>query len=385
MTQATVEALRREIEAGRISRGKALPSERDLANRLGVSRKIVRDAVGMLADLGLIYRQANCRPVVSANGTKEAVLDTKKDHIAVWLWPYMNDFTSSSIFRGIQRAVHGSPLRIVVGSGSQGGWNEVIAAEREFLHEIADDESCAGAILWYLGSDTNRVELEHARRRGVPLVFLDRRPPAGMDGDYVGTENSLGARRAVEHLIALGHRNIALIRNIDWASTVQERADGYVRAMQRAELPIRNEWIVRMAPEAGETERQALERSLAALLDLSEPPTALFCINDQLALMAIDLLESKGVRVPDDLSVVGFDGLLRWLPGGGRLTSAYQDFSLIGELAAELLLERIRCGEPTSFRHVLLDAPLKTQSSTDKPRATSLAGLRTTTSVEFVS
>jgi len=120
--------------------------------------------------------------------------------------------------------------------------------------------------------------------------------------------------------------------------------------------------------EPGESDGAGVDRVIASLMRLDQPPTAIFAVNDTLALHAMDALSRLNVRVPEQVSVFGFDGLLRWVPGGGTLSTVYQNFSRIGEIAAELLFERIQKGDSNTHRHVLLEAPLAIAGSTAPPQ-----------------
>jgi DNA-binding LacI/PurR family transcriptional regulator len=169
--------------------------------------------------------------------------------------------------------------------------------------------------------------------------------------------------------MAQGHHDIVCLCNLDDASTVLERVAGYRDAFAECGFAVREDRIVRNELDPGESERDGMERLLLRL-DQTEPkPTAFFCINDQLALLAHDVLESWGRVIPRDVSLIGFDGMLRWLPGGGNITTMVQDFERVGEQAARLLLERIDAGEPPrAYRHILLDAPLSLHGSAAPPR-----------------
>jgi LacI family transcriptional regulator len=172
----------------------------------------------------------------------------------------------------------------------------------------------------------------------------------------------------VQHLVSKGHRQIAHITNVDNASTVYERLQGYRDALQEAGIPFRPELVLTDTgqPEAGY--HDVYEALAARLLELPGPPTAVFCVHDVLALRLIDALRAKGVRVPEDMAVAGFDGLERWLPGSPFLTTADQPFERIGEWAARLLLQRVELGDRGAYQHVLLEAPLHIHASTRQSR-----------------
>lgn len=349
------------ITEGALPAGHTLPSERDLAKAFSASRGVVRAAVQQVANQGLINAKPRCRPVVQPLKAKaEPVARSTKRHIGIWLWPNTGEYSAASILKGIQSTDLGSSVRLIVASAAAGDWESVCQSESRFLQSILDDPDDAGVILWYLGRQRNLDVLQKLRDASVPMVFLDRLPPMGFEADMVGTDNFAAARKAVQHLTDLGHRRIALLTNIDTVSSVQGREEGYRRALKDACIEVREDLILRDWVD----DPEGVEAALDACLRLDEPPTAIFCINDHMALQVYEALLDRKISVPGQISIVGFDGLLRWVPGGGYLTTAMQDFERMGQLAAELVIERIGSEPPESYRHVLLDAPLIDRGST---------------------
>jgi DNA-binding LacI/PurR family transcriptional regulator len=242
-------------------------------------------------------------------------------------------------------------------------WEDILRAEAEFLSDAISDPDTYGIVLWYVGGSRNLPLLMKARDIGLPLVFVDRDPPAAFDADYVGTDNIGSACAVATHLMDLGHTRIAHITNSDTASTVVERLAGFKRALHKAGLASCPEHIVKEAPACDDW--QAMRRALAStLFDSLHPPTALFCLNDRIAHGWIQVLREMGLRVPEDVSVAGFDGIDHWGKRNEFLTTAIQPFEDIGARAVGLLARRRQPQQPTAFRQVLLEAPLAVRNST---------------------
>lgn len=364
LVSAVVDKLTEMIEARQIPIGKGLPSERQLSQDLAVSRGVVRAAIRELCDRGLVQAKPRCRPVVSPERKRPP---SSKKHVGIWLWPSTGDYLAASILKGIQNAGLDHDVRLIVAHASGDTWESRFESEARFLRSLAHDPGEVGAIVWYLGHERNLPALRELKAAGVPAVFIDRLPPQEISADHVGTSNESAARAGVRHLLELGHRRIGMITNIDRASSVQGREAGYRAALSRAFVPIDEQLIFRDAVD----EPEGVEAALSHFFGLPNPPTAIFCINDQLALQAYDALQKRGVKIPQDISVLGFDGVLRWVPGGGHLTTLAQDFERIGKLAVELVTERMAYGPPDAYRHVLLDAPLHFGGSTAAPPGTS--------------
>lgn len=355
------------IHGGDLAHGHGLPSEREMASRFSVSRGVVRLALKQLTAHGVIESKANCRPIIRRTRRSSRL---GRRQICIWLWPNMADFAAATIMKGIQRAGIEDDVRLVVGHAQGGGWDSIYEAEARFLRNLADDPELNGAIIWLLGHERNLAPLEVLRRKGVPMVFIDRLPPTGFDADYVGTNNEAAAEAAVQHLIALGHRRIALLTNIDRCSTVREREAGYRRALKDNNIAIDPNLILTDSVD----EPEGVQQLIAAALSLGERPTALFCINDHMAFQARDAITQRNIAVPQDMSIVGLDGILRWVPQGGNLTTLHQDFQRIGQIAADLVMERMTMGPPTAYRHILLDAPLIDNGSTAPAHISSSTG-----------
>jgi len=353
--------LEARIREGTLPFGRALPSERELAAEFEVSRGVIRAAIGALAEAGLIDHRPNHRPVVRNQPRTANAGGTRK--LGAWLWPNSGHFAAASILKGIQSTDLGPNAQVIVASGAGDDWSSVLDSEREFLESMADDPATLGVIAWYLGGEYNLPSLQKLQDRKVPTVFVDRLPPAGLDIDYVGTNNLDSAAQAVQYLLNLGHRRIGMISNIDPASSVAEREEGYCRALLDAGIRIQDEWIQRATHDAVGGVVLAVE----AILQSPDRITAVFCINDLLGLHVYDILVGMGVRVPEDFSVVGFDGLLRWAPGGGYLTTMRQDFERMGRLAATMVEEKALGKAPALNRRYLLDAPLTLGASSGAP------------------
>lgn len=170
---------------------------------------------------------------------------------------------------------------------------------------------------------------------GIPLVLVS--PLVRSSHPYtVQPCDAEGAQRAVEHLISLGHRRIAHIAAPEWAAPGHDRLQGYCAALEAHGIP----WDPGLVFEGDAHETGGLE-GVQALLDLPNPPTALFCFNDLTAVGALHGARMMGVRVPEDLSVVGFDDvpLAEYL--APPLCTVRQEMESLGRQAMLMLLDLI--------------------------------------------
>ncbi|MFZ4507184.1 MAG: substrate-binding domain-containing protein [Fimbriimonas sp.] len=370
LVQMVLDGLRQDLVARRDDR--KLPSERAIGDRFGVSRTIVRRAIDLLNQEGLVLSVSGCRKTVAAL-PRQLGASGRPGHLGIWLWPYMDDFVVTTIMRGIQRAAMKADVRLVIGTVSGPSWEDVIASERLFIQQLIQDPDALGGIIWLLGGESSLPDLQAARNQGLEFVFVDRLPPTGFEANFVGTDNVASAYQATRHLLELGHRRVPCLTNRDSAHTVEERIQGYRQALEEIGL----EPIV----EALESESRAPREVLEGMLRGPQPPTAFFCINDSVALSTVSELKQMAISIPDEISIVGFDGLLRWTPDANSLTSAQQDFYRIGETAMQRLLNLAETPHrPLAYRQVLFEAPLRVLSTTAAPKRAPLLGLTGTRS-----
>jgi DNA-binding LacI/PurR family transcriptional regulator len=213
---------------------------------------------------------------------------------------------------------------------------------------------------------------EALQRAGTPIVFLGLSEPWG---DSVGPRDRHGGTLAAEHLLELGHRRVAYVRTpLVEASGDRARHDGYRAALRRAGVPTLP--IYSWTP--GETSIRVgrAPRELDSALRGQDAPTALFVSNDIGAIALIEACEQLGLRIPDDVSVVGFDDIA--LAGLRRisLTTIAQSLDAQAERAVGLLLERID-NPRLKPRHENADVQLRVRGSTAGPRSRRRSGVGT--------
>src|SRR5688500_284551 len=171
-----------------------------------------------------------------------------------------------------------------------------LAIEREVIEEMIAHRVEGIAIAPV--SDHSRSHVLRLERFGVQFVLIDRTIP-GVECDVVVGDSAGGARRLVEHLIALGHRRIGFITEPDEVSTARDRHEGCAAALEAAGLHPDPSLIVRSTvdPQGG-------FEGMRRLLDLEDPPTAVFTVNNLVALGAIERVRANGLEVPDDIALV---------------------------------------------------------------------------------
>ncbi len=160
---------------------------------------------------------------------------------------------------------------------------------------------CDGLLLLMPNAADNYLNVVERQRMPCVFVSFDAR---AMQLPVVALENRAGARAAVEHLLALGHRRIAFIAGTGATGQSAERQKGYIDSLEAAGLAVDPALM-----EEGAFAQTGGHAATGRLLALPDPPTAIFAANDEMAFGAIDAIHSRGLKVPGDISVIGFDDI----------------------------------------------------------------------------
>ena len=254
------------------------------------------------------------------------------------------------ILRGVEAYCTAHALGVAVsavrhGNARPASWTSALAS-----HDTD------GVIL--VTSELTMSQLSQVREGSIPLVVVD---PANMpdpDVPSVGATNWAGGMAATDHLLGLGHRRIGAITGPADYLCSRARVDGYRSALERADAPF-DPGLLRH----GDFQHEGGFQRGGELLDLDQPPTAIFAGSDQQALGVYEAARQRGLRIPQDLSVVGFDDLpaARWV--SPPLTTVRQPLAEMGRVAAEMLGDLIE-GVPLRSQRVELLTELIVREST---------------------
>ncbi|MFF2078273.1 LacI family DNA-binding transcriptional regulator [Kitasatospora sp. NPDC058162] len=258
------------------------------------------------------------------------------------------------VIRGVENAVREEGLSIVLSESAERhgpgqSWVDGVLARRP-----------TGVVL--VLSDLDRSLREQLARRDIPFVVMDPAGDPGQEVPAVGTTNWDGGLAATRHLLDLGHRRIGLIGGPARMMCSRARADGYRAALDIAGIPYDPELV-----REGDFHHESGRRLGLELLGLPDRPTAVFAGNDLQALGLYEAARELGLRIPEDVSVVGFDDLplARWV--GPPLTTVRQPLTEMAETATRLVIDLARGVQPGTLR-VDLATSLVERSSTAPPR-----------------
>lgn len=327
---------------------------KDLAKQIGVSVSTVSRALNDHSDINEntkkyvleMAEKLNYRP----NGIARSLIQKKSLTIGLMV-PDIADPFFSSIAVGVENVFSNSGYQVVYGNTSR---NKL--KEQRFIESVFE-RKMDGVIVTPDFIDEQLVNL--LKRLDVPVVFLRRRTPAGLDVPYVDVNHYSAACKAVEHLILNGHSRIGFIGMTEDSQISKDRLRGYLDTMNgHGYFPEESQMVV--GGRTIDSGRLAMEK----LYEQTPEITAVFASNDLLGIGALEWLALHNIKVPEQVSVIGFDNLeftsLHWI----QLTTMAQPRKQMGKLAAELLLDMINGSE--NCQSVLLEAKLIERKTTCK-------------------
>ncbi len=348
--------LSREIESGRLQPGDRIPTEMDLCRLYGISRATARQALDTLRELGLVRREVGRGTFVVK---REGGVTPQGAVIGVVVARLKGLFVLD-ILGGIQRAAMASGYVLAVHTSEyQPGGEEAACRqlrERGAQGIILEPSPACG---------TPPAFLEELVQSGCPAVLVDRYIP-GAHVPWVASDNFAGGLALGRHLIRLGRRRLAFLLSREHGTTTAvERVAGVRAAMGEAGVPPEVLRQVVLQGEMLEPASSVVRRTVSSALlvgPMTEWPDAVLCMNDDAASELLPLLHERGIRVPEDIAVTGFDDLPYAASVRPALTTVRQDATGIGEQAAQILIHAI-LGRPHPT-HVALPVELRIRDST---------------------
>lgn len=318
-----------------------------------------------------IAKRLNYRPNLLARSLVGQKSSTLGLVITTMLNPFYAELTQSIIDRARE-----DDYGVIASSVGNGG-PEV---ELHYTHELLDRGVDGLIICSALRNDPAVYDL---RERGVPFVLVLRaveEKPSEQPFDFVGVDDRRGARMVIEHLLDMGHARIALITGPQETSTGYYRFWGALAAFESRGLKVDQSLIFR-----GDYSRETGYNLALEIIRTRPKVSAIFSANDIMAMGVLQALAEKGLRCPDDIALVGFDDIeMAGLPGVDLTTISHQK-NILGRLAFEQLLARIKGTSDHVTKKFLIDPVLvvrKTcgyhvrQERAKKPSADSLSGIR---------
>lgn len=297
--------------------GVSVPTVSKVLNgRIGVSETTRGRVLGLLNDAGYERRGMQRRQLVGLVDFLIRDIDT--------LW-------ATALLHGAEQEAGrlGVSLVVTATHGRRVG-------NKHWLHTLMSRRS-DGVVL--VVSQLQPGAAEQLARLNMPLVIVDPVGSADPAIPTVAATNWAGGLAATEHLLGLGHRHIGMVTGPDSLMCSRDRLDGYRAALRRAGITPDDAWV-----RYGDFQVEGGHRGAASLLDAADPPTAIFAGSDQQAYGVYQAARERGLRIPEDLSVVGFDDveLCQWV--SPALTTVRQPIAEMAREATRMVVELAQHG-----------------------------------------
>ncbi|MGE5614682.1 MAG: GntR family transcriptional regulator [Bacillota bacterium] len=333
------EFLREEILMGNIKPGEKIPSENALSEKFSLSRQTVRKAISILANEGYLY-------TVHGKGTfcrDRSAGRNESRNIGV-VTTYISEYIFPKLIQGIDRVLSENGYSIILKNTGNSSEKEANCLDDLLGKDIGGMivEPTKSALF-----SSNLKYYEALGKNNIPYVFIHGSYLGLEDKPQVVLDDEAGEYLAVDYLVKLGHKKIAGIFKADDIQGIN-RHKGYARALAENGLVYDPGMVVWFHTEDRE------EKPLAAIKHLAESGSGIDAVaayNDEIAVRVCRQLAESGLRVPEDISVIGFDDSYLAESGSVKLTTVAHPKERLGEAAAELLLELMKRDKSGRINH----------------------------------
>jgi LacI family transcriptional regulator len=306
---------------------------KDIARELGISPSTVSRALKDHPDISSDTKKAvnalaeklNYQPNIVALNLRQ-----KKTNTIGVIIPELVHFFFSTVIAGIEDVAYQAGYNVILTQSNESYQREVLDVKALFNSRVD------GMLLSLSRETTNFDHIEYILSKGVPIVFYDRMYN-NPNSSKVIVDDYVGAKEAVMHLIEQGCKRIAHLQGAPNLIISKDRLRGYQDALTEMQLEVRDSYTI-ICPEGSVEEGKKAARKL---LSLANPPDAIFCNNDPMAMGAMMAIKEKGLNIPKEIAVVGFSN---WSYGEmmePSLTTVDQPGFEMGQEAARLLIRQI--------------------------------------------
>jgi DNA-binding LacI/PurR family transcriptional regulator len=362
--QQLAQRLRHQITSGVWSEGDAISSEHELCKTWRVSRVTVRKALETLAQQGLIIRRTGSGTFVQETTARRGM---PANQVQLIITNVLGTNTAS-ILHGVEEAVEKASMELMVRIS-----RDDLELERKFLEDALKKMPTA-VVLYNVAPPTeiqpNCYHYLSLREAGIPAIMVDRYIPQLPIG-HVTVDNAGSMRQLTEHLIGTDRKRITYLRSHGVSSADTERYSGFFEAVVGHALqPLK---VVRVGPRGENgTDITAGQETVKSMLKDGVKPDAIVGANTYLALGAIRALLKAGLRVPEDVAVVGFEDIPEAATNEVPVTAMRLPLDRVGALAAEAAIEHGRAGkaDTSDVRHYLTGELIVRRSCGGTPNQT---------------
>ncbi len=336
--------IRESIQKGLI-RDK-LPGERVLADKLSVSYMTVRKAIAELVEDGILLKK----------GTRGTFISDKLNQSKAT--GNIGFFLDGEIKEGISSPYYSLVFKALEKEVSKHGFNLLLFSDFADLNPLKSPKKVDALVVCSFPRIEHNVQ---EIKRYLPIVLLDN-IASDKSIPSVTIDNFNSCSNSGEYLISLGHRRIGFISGLLDSDICKDRLLGYKNALSKHGIKIDEALVFK-----GDYSYESGELAGKHFVAQNPPPTAILCANDSMAIGAMKVIREHGLRIPEDISIIGFDDVLVSSKVFPALTTSAAPVREMARIAVEIILDEIK-GRNYNYKHVILEAPLVKRSSCAPPQ-----------------
>ena len=333
------------------------PTIHDIARELNISASTVSRALNENPRISLKTKE-KIKAVADKLGYRPnslaSNLRNKKSNTIGIVVPLINRHFFSSVISGVEDIAFKAGYNVVISQS-----NDLLSKEINIVRSMFSNR--IDGLIISIAMQTDSFEhLKIFKKKNIPLVFFDRVVPE-IETDKIVVDDFAGGLRVTQHLIDRGYHRIAHLAGTQNLITYLDRKNGYVEALRKNGIPY-DETLLIINTLTSDEGVSAVEQ----LMNLANPPDAIFCGNDTTALSSMIYLRDKGIRIPQDIGIVGFSNEPFSKVVSPSITTIVQPGFEMGQKAAELLIRQIETKERTYQTYVLPTELIIRESSNRK-------------------
>ncbi len=335
---------------------KSEPTIHDIARELQISASTVSRALQNNPRISLKTREKIFTIAESMGyrpNTLASNLRTKKSNTIGIVVPLINRYFFSAVISGVEDIASQSGYTVVISQSNDLANKEISIVQSMFANRVD------GLIISIAMESTTFEHLKMFTKKNIPLIFFDRAVPE-IDTNKIVVDDYMGGFRVTQHLIDQGYKRIGHMAGPQNLLTYYDRKNGYIDALKKNGIPYDESLVVvnKLRSEDGVAAAQYM-------FSLPNPPDAIFCGNDTTALSTMIYLRDQGIRIPEDIGIVGFSNEPYSKVVSPSITTIAQPGFLMGQKAAELILSQIEHREK-SYRTLVMPTELIVRESSQR-------------------
>lgn len=332
------------------------PTIHDIARELKISASTVSRALNDNPRISLKTKE-RIKAVADSLGyrpnTLASNLRNKKSNTIGIVVPLINRHFFSSVISGAEDVAYKAGYTVVISQSNDLAAKEINIVQSMFSNRV-------DGLIISIAMQTDTFEhLKLFRKKHIPLVFFDRAVPE-IETDKIVVDDFAGGYRVTQHLIDQGYKRIGHLAGPQNLMTYYDRKNGYMEALRKNSIPYDESLVIinTLTSDEGVT-------AIQQLMDLPHPPDAVFCGNDTTALSVMIYLRDKGIRIPEDIGIVGFSNEPFSKVVSPSISTIAQPGFIMGQKAAELIIRKIENKERT-YQTITLPTELIIRESSNR-------------------